>query len=414
MFESGKGVHSLNRNRIQMKSNAGTYYIALMIAIVFVAINLRPSITAVGPLVSMIQDDMKLSHTMVGLLSSLPLIAFAVISPFVPSLVRAFHLKLTMLFGLIVLCAGIIIRLLHGSALLYTGTLLIGVGIAICNVLLPVVAKEKFLKNLGLVTSIYSTSLSIFAAIASGISVPLAVNFGFGWKGALFIWIIPVILGLIIWSYVMRLSGNEPVETVPVEQEQKKSYSRVWRSPLAWQISFFFGFQSSLFYITVNWLPDILTDKGIEIAVAGWLLSISQLVGLPASFIVPVLAGRYKSQSTLVTVIASLALIGYLGILFSETYLLILLFVCLLGISLSGSFALGLVFLGLRARTSEESTDLSGMVQSFGYAISAIGPILIGLLFDQTGSWTIPLITLSFISFLVILFGIGSGRDKYV
>jgi CP family cyanate transporter-like MFS transporter len=188
----------------------------------------------------------------------------------------------------------------------------------------------------------------------------------------------------------------------------------MWRSPLAWQVALFMGFQSSLFYITISWLPEILHSNGVSIAMAGWMLSYTQMIGMPASFLVPVIAGRLKSQRSIVLVLGLFAVGGFSGLLFSTSNILIIMSITLIGITLGGSFALALTFLGIRAKNARHAAELSGMAQSIGYSLAAIGPVCIGLLYDVTGNWEVPLLTLIIISVLVILFGIGAGRDRYV
>ena len=264
----------------------------LIIAIVLVAFNLRPAITSVGPLVGMIQEDMGLVHWSAGLLTSLPLIAFAIVSPVVPKIASTLTNDRTLLLGLVILLLGIGLRAFALMFFLFAGTLLIGVGIAILNVLLPVIVKDKFPGKAALMTSVYSTSLSLMASLASGVSIPLAVDLYLGWQSTLILWGIPVVLAIAVWLYVLKNSKANQTKLNQVHQ----SDHRIWRSSVAWQIAFFLGLQSFLFYVTVAWLPAILIDKGVGIGTAGWLLSFTQFIGLPFSFIVPVLAGRFCSQ----------------------------------------------------------------------------------------------------------------------
>src|SRR5690625_670128 len=174
------------------------------------------------------------------------------------------------------------------------------------------------------------------------------------------------------------------------------------------------GLQSSLLYVTVAWLPEILLDQGVKIATAGWLLSYAQFIGMPASFFVPVIAGRLKSQRIIVLVLGSFAIIGFSGLLLSHSFIIMVLSSTLIGITFGGSFALALTFLAIRARYGKHASQLSGMAQSIGYLLAALGPVCIGFLYDITGDWKAPLIVLIFVSVLVIVFGMGAGRNKYV
>jgi MFS transporter, CP family, cyanate transporter len=396
-----------------LKSNTyskSTYTIWLVIGIVLVAFNLRPAITSVGPLVGMIQKDVGLAHWSAGLLMSLPLIVFAIMSPIVPKLANRITNEMALIVGLTSLLFGIVIRSIPMAFFLFVGTLFIGVGIAIGNVLLPAIAKDKFPEQFGLMTSVYSTSMGLIASLASGVSVPLTEGMNLGWKGALNVWGIPAVAAILVWTFLSKFNqGNQ--------QEIKKvtpNSNQIWRSPLAWQIAIFMGFQSFLFYVTISWLPEILHSHGMSMETAGWLLSFSQIVGLPASFIIPMIAGRYRSQKWISFMLSMCSVIGYGGLLLGSSYPILIVSIIFIGIALGGTFPLALSYIGLRSRSAGQAADLSGMTQSTGYILAAVGPLFIGFLYDYTHMWTIPLITLILVSVVVMLFGMLSGRDQYV
>jgi len=387
------------------------YQILLITGIVIVAFNLRPAITSIGPIIGVIRDDVHLANWGAGLLTSLPLIAFAIMSPIAPRLANRYTNEFALLIGLIVLFIGINIRSISVIALIFLGTLFVGFGIAILNVLLPVVIKDKFPAKIGLMTSIYTTAMGFLAAAASGLSVPFAITMGFGWQIALLVWAIPAIIGIIIWVYLSRKPSTDRQTEAKLV---RSSDNRIWRSPLAWQVAFYMGLQSFLFYTTISWLPEILHNAGISMAAAGWMLSFSQIIGLPASFLVPIIAERMKSQRGIVAVLIACFILGYAGLLLSDAFPVLLISVTLIGVPLSGCFALALTFIGIRARTAKQAAELSGMAQSIGYILAAFGPISIGYLFDTFQNWTVPIITIIIVAFLVFLFGMGAGRDKYV
>jgi len=396
-----------------LKSNTyskSTYIIWLVIGIVLVAFNLRPAITSVGPLAGMIQKDVGLAHWSAGLLMSLPLIVFAIMSPLVPKLANRITNEIALIVGLTFLLIGIVIRSIPLVFFLFTGTLFIGVGIAIGNVLLPAIAKDKFPEQFGLMTSVYSTSMGLVASLASGVSVPLAEGMNLGWKGALNVWGIPAVAAILVWTFISKYNQGNQKEIKKVTP----SSNQIWRSPLAWQIAIFMGFQSFLFYVTISWLPEILHSHGMSMATAGWLLSFSQIVGLPASFIIPMIAGRYRSQKWISFMLSLCSVIGYGGLLLGSSYPILIVSIIFIGIALGGTFPLALSYIGLRSRNAGQAADLSGMAQSTGYILAAIGPLFIGFLYDYTHMWTIPLITLIIISCVVMLFGMLSGRDQYV
>ncbi|WP_408008211.1 CynX/NimT family MFS transporter [Pseudalkalibacillus sp. A8] len=398
-------LHSENRKQIQI--------FILVIGIVFVSFNLRPAITSVGPLIPFIRDDIPISNGTAGLLTSLPLIAFAIVSPLVPKIARYFTNERALIIGLLLIIVGIFIRSITALFLLLVGTLIIGIGIAICNVLLPSVIKDKFPLKIALMTSLYSTAMGIFAASASGLSIPFASTMNLGWQFSLIIWTMPAIIAILIWLYIGKEIPSQEVEpTIPKSERLIKN--RIWCSPLAWQVSIFLGLQSTLFYVSISWLPEILHDYGVSLVTAGWMLSFAQFIGLPASLLVPIIAGKFKSQSVVAVFMGIFAICGYSGLLLGSSFTVMVISLMLIGTTLSGGFALALTFLGLRSKTSNQATELSGMAQSVGYLLAAIGPLAIGILFDLSGSWTIPLLSLIIISILVIIFGFQAGKDRFV
>ncbi|GAB4074923.1 CynX/NimT family MFS transporter [Barrientosiimonas marina] len=387
------------------------YRFMLYAAIIVTAFNLRPAITSVGPVIGLIRDDMGLSNGAAGVITSLPLLAFAAASPLAPKIGNRFSNEKALLVGLVLLAIGISMRSISSVSLLYIGTFLVGIGIAFGNVLLPAAIKEKLPKKSELMTGIYSTAMNAMAAVASGLSIPVAEGIGLGWQVALLIWTVPALIGVIIWIY---LSRKRPRENKENTSEETSPDIPIWKSSLAWQLSLFMGFQSFLFYITISWLPEILHDYGVSMATGGWMLSFMQFVGLPFSFLMPVLAGKFRSQWGLVWLLVACDFIGYSGLLFGHSYVVMVISVILIGAGLGGTFPLALTFVGIRARNGKQASVLSGMAQSFGYLLAAIGPVFMGYLYDATGSWTIPLTTMLIVTLLVIIFGSLAGRNRYV
>lgn len=401
--------HKRNQNRKPDHENL--YIILVVVGIVLTAFNLRPAITSVGPLVGMIQGDLHLSHWSAGLLMSIPLITFAVVSPLVPKISSRLSNDVGLLCGLCLLIAGILIRTVASPFFLFFGTVFVGVGIAFSNVLLPVVVKDKFPEKFGLMTSVYSTSMGLIASLASGISVPLAHDLDLGWRGALVVWGIPAVLGIIIWSVLIRMEkGNRKAS----KQMDVGEPVKIWKSPLAWQIALFMGLQSFLFYVTISWLPEILVDRGMSLGAAGWVLSFMQIIGLPASFFIPVFASRFKSQVWIAFTLGIFSVIGYLGLWLTSSYPLLIVSIILIGLALGGNFPLALSYIGFRSKTAKQGAELSGMAQSTGYSLAAIGPFFIGLLFDVTEIWTIPLMALVLVSMILTVFSMAAGRERYV
>lgn len=391
-----------------MSSSQRTSNFLLLLGIVLVAANLRPAITSVGPLIGVIREDMGLSNGQAGVITTLPLIGFAVLSILAPRLGRRFGNVVMLFSGLILLICGILIRAIPWVGTLYIGTALLGLAIAICNVLLPGLIKHRYPGKVGLLTGVYTTSMGVFAALASGISVPLTKDVGLSWNGALAVWAVLAVIAALIWFPQVHYRGDGPKAQVA-----KIKAGGLWRSPLAWQVTFFMGFTSLAFYVVVAWLPEILIDRGLGVTTAGWMLSLVQLAGLPASFIIPILADRRSGQRLFVVIVGILYLVGFAGLLSDSTQWVILWVVCI-GLGQGASFSLALTLLGLRARNPQQVAQLSGMAQSLGYSLAAVGPILFGYLHDFTHSWTIPLIMLIAAVLCQLLVGLGAGRNLYV
>lgn len=410
-MEEGEGIVHGNQLEQQVKRSRATQLL-LVLGVLFVAFNLRPAITSVGPLIGTIRDDIGFSNWSVALLTSLPLIAFAIMSPIAPKIANRLSNELTLALGLFILIVGISLRSISFEFFLFFGTLCIGFGIAICNVLLPGVIKDKFPHKVAIMTSSYTTSMAIFATTASGISIPLADGLHLGWQLSLFIWIIPAVIGLLIWIYIS--TKDRPFRQNQMRYFEAEKSIGVWKSSLAWKIGLFMGLQSFIFYVMISWLPEIAIAYGMEKATGGLMLSYFQLIGIPVSFTIPMLAIKMNSQRLLVLVVNLLFIIGILILLTNHSLFAMMIATTLLGIASSSNFALALTFFSIRAKNAKDAAELSGMAQSVGYCVAALGPIVIGFIFDMTHQWTIPLFLLIGITVVIIYFGLSAGKNQYV
>ncbi|ADH98558.1 CynX/NimT family MFS transporter [Salisediminibacterium selenitireducens] len=380
-----------------------------MIGIILLSFNLRPAITSVGPIVGIIREDLGLSHWSAGLLTSLPLIAFALMSPIAPRIANRTSNEGGLLFGIIVLFAGIVVRSTSFVALLFVGMFLIGMGIAMINVLLPALIKQKYPGRIGVMTGIYTTTMSVFAALGSGLSVPLTVEAGLGWQLSLLSWGGLALIGMVVWALVMK-KGPDHDRNELFEPNAMKLLG----SPLAWQVTVFMGLQSFLFYVTITWLVEILVYNGFTAVTAGLFLAFMQFISLPATFYTPVLAAKLPNQKPIMVALSVSGFLGY-GLLYTEPgFLGTALAVTLIGLMLGACISLALAFLGMRTSNARQAAELSGMAQAFGYSLAAFGPILIGLIYDVTQSWQPVLVTLLVLNVVMMLFGLGASRDQKV
>lgn len=375
----------------------------LLLAILIVALNLRGAVTSVGPLLDLIQEELQLSSAAAGFLASLPLFAFAFVSPYAAVLARRIGLEAAIFSALLSLLAGIALRHIEGNFFLYTGTALIGIGIAINNVLLPGLLRREFLPQLPLVTALFTMVLVTVGGLGSALAIPLEALGG--WRPSLLAWVLPVLIGLAVWA--PRLRHNTRPQAPP------QGRASLWRSAIAWHVSLFMACQSTAFYVMIAWLPSLLADlEGISPARSGWILFIYQIFVLGGVMGVPLLVHRFDDQRWIGAGCASLIFFGYAGLLFATADALF--WLAIMGLGAGGSLVLAMTWFGLRASSTGQAVALSGMAQAIGYLVSALAPILVGWLHDRTQGWTLPLLLMLGFSGTQVVMGYLSGRARTI
>lgn len=379
----------------------------LLLGIIIVAMNLRSPITSVGPLIGIISDDLSLSGGQAGLITTIPLMAFAVISPIAPKLANKWSIEKTIFGALVVLIIGMLIRAIPNLAFLFLGTTLLGSAIAICNVLIPGLVKKEFPKASGLVTGIYSVSMNLTGAIASGISIPIVQKVGLDWNVALGMWSVLAIAAFFSWLPQLKRSDKGLPEIVNEEVVS------IWTSKLAWSVTLFMGIQSFIFYVLVAWMPEMLVDKGLSTIQAGGMLSLLQITLLPVTFIIPIIAEKRENQLPYVWLAFLLFFFGILGLMFGNILLITL---SIVGIGIAGgiAFSLSMLFFNLRTTSTKQAAELSGMAQSIGYLLAATGPFLFGFLHDMTQTWRLSLIVLLGLTIVLLVVGLNAGKKQVI
>lgn len=382
----------------------------LLIGIILVGANLRAPLTSVGSLISFIRDDLAISNALAGTITTLPLLAFAFLSPFAPKIASKYGMERTIFISMALLFIGIMMRSYFGSYFLFAGTILIGVAIAFGNVLLPGYIKMNFPYKVGIMTGIYAVFMNLFAALASGLSVPILSIGNIGWQGSLAFWGIPAIVAILFWIPQLKKQGDigEKLQNTP-----KQKSDSLWRSPLAWCITLFMGLQSLIFYTLVTWLPGILQSQGYSSNAAGWVLFLMQFAIIPITFIIPIIAEKMRNQKLLALITGVLFILGITGLL-SGIKPIMLIAVIFIGIAGGSAFSLSMMFFSLRTTSGQQASEMSGMAQSFGYLLAATGPVLFGALHDMTHGWQVPLIMLIGISVVILIVGIESGKEKQI
>jgi CP family cyanate transporter-like MFS transporter len=374
--------------------------------VVLISINLRTSIASVGPLIPFIREDLGISNGAAGFLTTLSLITFAIFSLFAPSLGKKLGHGKAIFLGILLLALGVVIRVQGGIALLYLGTALTGVGIVTANVLMIPFFKARIPEKIGLMTALLSTGMSLFAAIASGISVPLAEELGWGWRGALLSWVGLMVLALIAW--IPQLSPPKSKDNAEALEGKN-----VWKSRLAWQITGFMGTQSVMYFTMITWLPDLLIARGMTPVNAGMALFYMQLISLIGAFFTPNLLLRLPQQSGVVIVVGIGYLLGY-SALFIHNELLTFAALTVIGIGSGASLSIAYTLISMRTAEALTTSRLSGMVQSAGYVLAAFGPLVFGICLDVFGNWNLLIWFLLAMTLQFIVLGIPSGRDQKI
>jgi CP family cyanate transporter-like MFS transporter len=390
--------------------------VLLACGVMLVAINLRPAAASIGPVLNRIQAGTGLSSGWAGALTTLPVLCFGLLAPLAPVLARRLGVHTSIAAAMFVLLAGMLMRLIPGVGFLFFGTALAGAAIAIGNVLLPVLVRRDFSHRTGTAMALYSTSLIGFAALAAGVTVPLANVLGGGWRPGLAVWAIPVALAALAWApALMRRNAaprRDPGSAGDASTPPTSSRLRgLLRRPLAWQVTLFFALQSGGFYATLAWLPSIFRSHGASEAHAGLLLSLTMAVGLLTALTVPGLAARSRDQRPLVIGSCALTAAGVIGILLapmSAAYL----WVVLLGLGQNAAFPLALMLIVLRGGSVATTEALSTLAQSVGYALAAFAPLAVGAIHGMTRSWTPALILLLALVPPQLLIGLAAGRDR--
>ncbi|HJG46709.1 CynX/NimT family MFS transporter [Corynebacterium variabile] len=392
----------------------------IIAGILLVAGNLRAALTTVGPVLSNIRDDLGLSSSAASFLVSLPLLAFAVVSPFVPRVALRLGLERTIAAALGVLAVGLVVRSTPPTVLLWVGTLLIGVAIAVLNVVLPSWVKRDFPTKIGQVTGAYSAVQSGFAAVASGVAVPVAGFTGLGWRLPAAMW---AGMALIAVGVLLPLMWREAGETTEEATDAPGLVTTdtghaahpgppLWRSLLAWQVAAFMGLQSTNYYVLITWLPSIEQDAGISDTTAGLHLVLFSIFGIGGSLGCSALLARLRNQQVLGACIALVLVVANLGIMLAPGATVV--WACVAGIGGGSSIVFALSLFGMRARSHRTAASLSGMAQSLGYILAAVGPVAVGALHDATGSWTPPMAVLLVLSGCLVVAGLLAGRDRTV
>ncbi|PRZ16101.1 MFS transporter [Nesterenkonia sandarakina] len=410
----------------------GLPHLLMVVTVLIVAANLRPAITAVGPLIERIGEDTGLGPAALGLLGAIPALGFGVVALFVAALGRRWGLERTIFVSLLLLGLGTLLRSLPlGSFSLFAGTVILSAAIGVGNVLVPAVVKRDFPARVPVMTGLYTAVLVGCAAVASGTAVPVAA--ARGWEFTLGVSALFALVSAALWG--VRLRGPQrtdsgsaatpggsdltspaaaagadvgsavPDPALPAAGSRSRT---MWRSAVAWQVTAYFALQSGIFYLMLTWFPAIQTSHGVTEAAAGFWLGAYQAIGILASLVMGPIMQRAQDQRAVVVALAAIMFIGVLGIIFLPAAMPA--WALIVGFASGGNLLAGLTLISMRARTSAEASRLSGMAQGVGYLLAAVGPLLAGTLFEFTGSWSPVLWIIAAAVVVMAVVGLFAGR----
>lgn len=402
----------------------------LVLGIVLSALNLRPAITSLGALLEEVRDGLGMSGSVAGLLTSVPPLCFAVFGVMAPRLARRFGAGAVVCAGMVAIATGLLVRpYAGGTAGFLAGSALALMGIAVSNVLMPVIVKHWFPDRVGSMTGLYSMALALGTALAAAVTVPLTDALGGSWQTGLALWAGLAVAAVVPWLPFVRGratppgAGEEATGATrprgPVSPSASAEHARVEaprlrmaRSRTAWALAVFFGLQATAAYITMGWMAQIFRDAGVPAGTAGLLLAVTMVMGVPLAFVIPRLATRLPHQGPIVLALGVCGLAGYAG-LYLAPAAGAWAWAVLLGVA-NCAFPLALTMVGMRARTGPGVARLSAFAQSTGYLISIPGPLLVGVLYQHSGGWGLPIALMSALMIPQMAVGFLAGRDRTV
>lgn len=395
--------------------NKYSYFILIinLLVVVLVSCNLRAPITSVGPVLSQIRDLLHLDNFQGSLLTSIPLIMFASCSVLVSRLSHQLSITRFLLYAMVILSFGLFLRVAGSDSALFIGSIFIGLGICIGNVVTPGYIKSNFPKQIGLLTGIFAIAMNLTAAFASGYSINIGQWTGQGWRGSLGIWGIVSLLALLAIIIELIIDKKKVVQLEDSIVIVSKHDMAMFKSSQAWAISIFMGIQSLVFYSLITWLPAVLGDYGMTESQTGWVLFLIQISMIPITFIGPIIAHKMKDQRLMIPFVSILMLVSILMFAWLKAEYVYIAAI-LLGISNGLSFSLSILFFSIKTKSSFNAIRISGMAQSVGYLIAAIGPSVFGKLHDYDSSWKSSFYFISFTIILLFYFGLRAARRKFV
>ncbi|MGW9552900.1 CynX/NimT family MFS transporter [Nocardiopsis sp. NPDC055551] len=380
--------------------------VLVAVAIALAALNLRTAITSVGPVLDEVTSGLGMSAVGAGLLTTLPVLCFALLGGLTPTLARRLGSHHLLVYALSALTLGLVARALAPEPWLFLALSVVALtGGAIGNVILPALVKQHFPHRVGLMTTVYTTGLAVGTAIAAAVTVPLEEATG-EWRVAIGVYALFGLVAVLPWLLVLR---HEPVTG---GSGRAIGPRRVLSTGLGWQGVVYFGTQSSIAYIMFGWFAQMLRDQGMDAQSAGVMLAYLTALGIPMSLVLPTLIVRVRDQRPFVVLFVVAYLAGFIGLWISPlsgTWV----WTTLIGVGM-GSFVLALTIFAVRTRTAEGTAAMSASSQSLGYLLGGAGPFLFGMLHEVSGGWHAPMTMITGIVVINLAVGLLVGRPRYL
>ncbi|GGU95723.1 MFS transporter [Actinomadura cremea] len=377
--------------------------------LVLLTLNLRAAITGISPVLGELRDAFGLSGVGVSVLTTLPVLCLGAFASLAPVVARRLGTEVAIAGSLVLITAGILLRVVAYAPALYLGTVLAGAGIAMGNVLVPAVIKRAFPRRVGSLTGVAMMLMAASGAIAAGLAVPL--DHAGGWRLALAVWAVPSLVAALVWG-PLAIRGRRTAEPPDAPGAARRPAGSLLRSPLAWSVAAFMGLASLMFYVLMSWLPEIMRDAGYAPATAGMMVSVMMIVGIPLGFVVPVFAARLRDQRVVVAAIGAVMIVGLGGMLVAPSAGWV--WTVTLGIGVGSAFPLAYTLLSLRSPSPSIAARLSGMAQTGGYLLAGFGPLAAGVLHSATGGWNVSLGLLLVLIVPEIAFGLFAARPSHI
>lgn len=380
--------------------------LSIVVCLFIIGLNLRPALSSVASILTSVQEALEISAGAAGMLMTLPVLCFGLFAPPAARLADRYTVDRVLLYGLLALTAGLVLRIFFGQAGLFAGTILAGAAIGAVMVLVPSVIKRDFSRQAGFMTGLYTMAICAGAAIAAGATVPLQEYAGGDWRTALGAWAIPAALSAWVWHWQIR---RHPTAGTA----QRPTFRGVYADPLAWQVTAYMGLQSAIAFIVFSWLPSILIERGMDPVTSGYMMSLIFACQILTTLTAPSMGSRGRDQRLIAAFFFVITIVGLLGCLegpLTASWL----WGTVVGLGMGGTFSIAMAMIVWRSADPEAAAALSGMVQGVGYLIGALGPLAVGIARERTGDWSFLGVALLVLCIPGALSAMGAGRKLYI